>query len=55
MIKSSNYHNFHVIIHHQVRLDRPIAAHINICPGGLKEDKDGNANLVKMTSSQFFN
>ena len=41
--------------YYQARLDRPIAAHINICPGGLKEDKDGNANLVKMTSSQFFN
>ena len=31
----------------QARLDRPIAAHVNICPGGLQEGKDGAANLVR--------
>ena len=31
----------------QARLDRPIAAHVNICPSGLQEGKDGAANLVR--------
>ena len=34
----------------QARLDRPIAAHVNICPGGLQEGKDGAANLVRSES-----
>ena len=34
----------------QARLDRPIAAHVNICPGGLQEGKDGAAKLVRSES-----
>ena len=34
----------------QARLGRPIAAHVNICPGGLQEGKDGAANLVRSES-----
>ena len=30
----------------EAKLDRPIAAHVNICPGAIKEGKDGAANLV---------
>ena len=35
----------------EARLDRPIAAHVNICPGGLEEGKDGASSLVSTAFS----
>ena len=57
LLKWALYHDFkdgylmHVASYLvQARLDRPIAAHVNICPGGLQEGKDGAANLVRSES-----
>ena len=37
----------------EARLDRPIAAHVNICPRQLKEGKEGASSLVS-TAFKFF-